>query len=133
MNNNVKIYACESESANPLQTSLQQNKPSEINITSSFIDGIGAPWVIEKNFIHSQKVIEKSLTCSVKEIAYSVKYLIENKKIVAEGAGACSVAAYFKYKDTELKNFKNIMCIISGGNIDSSKLIKILSDQFDDL
>jgi threonine dehydratase len=63
------------------------------------------------------------LVVSLSEIASAVKLLVERNRIVVEGAGAASVAAAVTGK----AGSGRIVCIVSGGNIDSSKLAKILA------
>ncbi|MPN20476.1 L-threonine ammonia-lyase [bioreactor metagenome] len=60
------------------------------------------------------------------EIAEGLLFLMENQKVVAEGSGAVTTAAILsgKYKP---KSGENVVCIISGGNIDVNTLNRIIA------
>jgi len=75
-------------------------------------------WQIVKNLVSG------SLVVSIEDIAKAVKKLIIDMKIIAEGAGAASVAAAVNNANLG----KKIVCVVSGGSIDSHKLITILQD-----
>jgi len=70
-------------------------------------------------------LLEDSLVVSLDQTAAAIRLLIERNRVVAEGAGAASVAAAL----TGRAGSGKIVCVISGGNIDSSKLVKILSGE----
>ena len=70
-------------------------------------------------------LVDEVMTLTVDEIAAAVKLLAERNHVIAEGAGAAPVAAALK----EAVKGKNIACVISGGNIDSSVLTQILQGQ----
>jgi len=69
------------------------------------------------------KLVNHSIVLSPGQIADAIKLLIERNRVVAEGAGGSSFAAALSGKAGNGK----IVCVISGGNIDAEKLIKILS------
>ena len=118
----VKIYAAEVETAAPLAASLAAGKLTEVEYIPSFVDGIGARKVFPDMWPLVQKLLDGSLVSTVEEIAASVRLLAERNRIIAEGAGAASVAAAIAGKAGNGK----VVCIVSGGNIDSGKLAKIL-------
>ena len=69
------------------------------------------------------RLVDKSIVLSLEKIAEAIKLLMERNRIIAEGAGGSSLAAALTGKAGTGK----IVCVISGGNIDAEKLIKILS------
>jgi threonine dehydratase len=69
----------------------------------------------------AQQVLDGSLVVGLEEIADAIRLLAERNSIIAEGAGAASVAAALAGKAGDGK----VVCIVSGGNIDASKLVKI--------
>ncbi len=73
-----------------------------------------------------QKYLDGVVTVSEDEIATAILTLMEGQKTVAEGAGAASVAAVMFDKVPEVKG-KNIVCVISGGNIDVSILSRVIT------
>jgi len=119
----VKMFASEAETAAPLSPSLAAGQPVKCEYTPSFVDGIGSTGLLEEMWPLVSKLVNGSITVSLKQIAAAVKLLIERSRVIAEGAGASSLAAALTGKAGEGK----IVCVISGGNIDAEKLIKILS------
>ena len=121
---NVKVFASEVETAAPLSPSLKAGKPVKVEYTASFVDGMGSSSVLSEMWPLVSKLVDDSIVLSLKQIAAAVKLLMERSRIVAEGAGASSLAAALTGKAGSGK----IVCVISGGNIDGEKLVKILSD-----
>jgi threonine dehydratase len=118
----VKIYAAEVEGAAPLAASLAAGAPVEIDYRPSFVDGIGAPRVFTEMWPLAKLLLDGSLIATVGEVAEAVRLLAERNRVVAEGAGATPVAAAL----ADRAGGGNVVCVVSGGNIDSSKLVKIL-------
>jgi threonine dehydratase len=117
----TRIYAVEPETAAPLSASFRASSAQEITRIPSFVDGIGGKSVLPEMWERAKSLL-LPLIVSISEIAASVKLLIERNRIVAEGAGAAGVAAATTGKAGSGK----VVCIVSGGNIDSSTLVKIL-------
>jgi len=118
----TRVYAVEPETAAPLSASFAAGSAQEINRIPSFVDGIGGKSVLPEMWERARNLL-LPLVVSLSEIAAAIKLLIERNRVVAEGAGAASVAAAMTGKTGSGK----IVCIVSGGNIDSSKLVKILA------
>ena len=119
----TKVFACEVETAAPLAASLAAGGIREVDYTPSFVDGIGAKGVLEEMWPLASRLLEGSLVVSLAETAAAVKLLVERNRVVAEGAGATSVAAALAGK----VGAGNIVCVVSGGNIDAKKLATILN------
>jgi len=118
----TKLYACEVETAAPLAASLAAGKPVEIDHTPSFVDGIGAPFLFPGMWELVSQLLDDSLVVGIDEVVSAIRLLAERNCIIVEGAGATSVAAALTGKAGSGK----VVCIISGGNIDKSKLVQIL-------
>ncbi len=118
----VKVYACEVATAAPLAPSLAVGKATDITYTPSFVDGIGAPFVFPEMFALARQLLDGSLVVELEEVVGAVRLLAERNRVVAEGAGAASVAAAWRGKAGSGK----VVCIVSGGNIDPAKLAAIL-------
>jgi threonine dehydratase len=118
----TKVYACEVETGAPLAASLAAGEPVEIDHTPSFVDGISAPFLVPGMWELASQLLDGSLVVGLKEVASAVRILAERNRIIAEGAGAVSVAAALAGKAGNGK----VVCIVSGGNIDKSILIQIL-------
>ena len=121
----TKVYACEVETGAPLAASLAAGKPVEIDHTPSFVDGISAPFLVPGMWELASQLLDGSLVVGLEEVASAIRILAERNCIIAEGAGAVSVAAALAGKAGNGK----VVCIISGGNIDKSKLVRILQGE----
>ena len=118
-----KVYACEVATAAPLAASLAAGKPTKVEYQPSFVDGIGGPEVFPEMFELTRNLVDGSLVAGLDEVAASVRLLAERARVVAEGAGATPVAAALAGKAGSGK----VVCVVSGGNIDASKLATILA------
>jgi threonine dehydratase len=118
----VRIYACEPETAAPLAASFAKGSAQEVNRIPSFVDGIGGKSVLPEMWDLARNLLRGSIVLSLKEIALAIRLLVERNRVIAEGAGAASVAAALTGKPGDGK----VVCAVSGGNIDSSKLVRIL-------
>jgi threonine dehydratase len=120
-----RIYACEVETAAPLKASLEAGEPVEVDHMPSFVDGIGAPRVFPEIFALVRQLVEGSIVVSLDAVASAIRLLVERAGIVAEGAGASSVAAALSGR----AGSGNVVCVVSGGNIDASVLATILDGE----
>ena len=125
LNPKVRVYGCEPETAAPLAASFAANAPSEVIRVPSFVDGAGGKSVVPEIWNVAGKLLAGSIPVSLKDTANAIKVLMERNRVVAEGAGALAVAAALAGNPGHGK----VVCIVSGGNIDSSKLSMILSGQ----
>jgi threonine dehydratase len=119
----VKVFASEVETAAPLAPSLEAGEPKKVEYTASFVDGMGSGGILTDMWPLVSKLVDGSIVLTLKQIADAIKLLIGRIRVVAEGAGGSSLAAALTGKAGHGK----IVCIISGGNIDADKIIKILS------
>jgi threonine dehydratase len=119
----VKIFASEVDTAAPLFPSLAAGRPVKVEYTASFVDGMGSSGILAEMWPLVSSLVNDSIVVSLKQIADAIKLLIERSRVIAEGAGGSSLAAALTGKAGTGK----IVCVISGGNIDAEKLIKILS------
>jgi len=120
---NCRIYAVEVETAAPLNAAWEANSPQQITYQPTFVDGIGSSCVIPQMFELASKLLDGVIVVSLDEIASAVKLVAERNKVIVEGAGAAPVAAALSGKAGEGK----IVCICSGGGLDSSMLSHILT------
>jgi len=122
LNDQVGVYVCEPETAAPLAASFAAGSAQEIHRVPSFVDGAGGKSVLPDMWELARNLIRGSIVVSLQEISSAVKLLVERNRVVAEGAGAASVAAALTGKAGRGVT----VCIVSGGNIDLSKLVAIL-------
>ena len=121
----TRRYACELDTGAPLAPSLKAGKPVTITAEPApkYASGFsGAPSVAEEMWPILSSVVDDSLLMSVKELATTIKLLVERNLIVAEGAGAAAVATALAGRAGNGK----IACVVSGGHIDLDELNQIL-------
>ncbi|HKG91871.1 MAG TPA: threonine/serine dehydratase [Gemmatimonadaceae bacterium] len=119
---NVSVYACEVETAAPLAPSLAAGAPQPVIYTPTFVDGIGGKSVLAEMWPLASTLLAGSLVVPLAAVADALRLLAERNRVIAEGAGATPVAAALAGKGGRGK----VVCVVSGGNIDSAKLAKIL-------
>jgi threonine dehydratase len=91
---------------------------------STFADGIAVKAPGENTFEYCKKYVDEMITVTEDEISAAILSLIENQKLIAEGAGAVSVAAALFGKIPVAG--KNVVCLVSGGNIDVTILSRVI-------
>lgn len=119
----VPVYACEVETAAPLAPALAAGDVQQVTYTPSFVDGIGGKSVLAEMWPLAKELLRASLVVSLDAVANAVRLLAERNRVIAEGAGAASVAAAL----TGRAGAGKVVCIVSGGNIDSARLTTILA------
>jgi threonine dehydratase len=116
------VYAAEVETATPLALSLAAGRPLTVPYTPSFVDGIGGRSVLEAIWPLASTLLAGSIVSTLEEVASMVRLLLERAHVLAEGAGAASVAAA---RAPEVRGMR-IVAVVSGGNIDLAKVARIL-------
>lgn len=117
-----RVIAAEVETAAPLRASLDAGEARAIDRKPSFVDGIGGASVLPGMWPLVRQVVQDAVVVSLEQIAEAVRLLARQARIVAEGAGASSVAVA---RSGQIEG-RNIVCVISGGNIDPHVLATIL-------
>jgi threonine dehydratase len=119
-----KVYAAEVSTAAPLSASLEAGSPREIVYQPSFVDGIGGRGVFPSMFERARTLLDGSLVVNLEQVADALRLLAERNRVIAEGAGACPVACAL----AGMGGSGKVVCVVSGGNIDATKLCAILTD-----
>jgi threonine dehydratase len=120
----LRIYAVEAESGAPLTAALKAGSPQTVDYQPSWVDGIGSKSVFANMLVMAQELLDGSFTASLDEIASAVRLMAERNRVIAEGAGATALAVAMSGK----AGSGRVACVVSGGNIDASKLTKILGE-----
>ena len=120
---NTRVYAVEVETAAPLAASLRAGEPVEVTYTPSFVDGIGGKSVLPEMWPRARDLLDDSLVVSLDEIRAAIRLLAERQRVIAEGAGAASVAAAL----AGVAGGGKVACVVSGGNIEREILAEILA------
>jgi threonine dehydratase len=119
------MFAVESEAAQPAAAALARGMPVKVPHLQSFVDGMGSTIVLEEMWPLVQKSVDRAICTSFAQIAAAIRFLAMRHHVVAEAAGAAAVAAAM----ASLAGGGKIVCIVSGGNIDPSKLVAILNNE----
>ena len=117
----TKVYAAEVETSAAFAAALAAGKKTAITYQPSFVDGIGSTSVLDDMWPLAHMLLDGSLVMALAQVAEAIRLLAERNRVIAEGAGATSVAAALAGKAGGGK----VVCIVSGGNIDFEKLVKI--------
>src|SRR5438552_5352611 len=118
----TKVFTVEPETGAPFAASFAAGSPQPIEYVKSFVDGAGGPVVLPKMWGIDSQLVDGALEASLDETAAAVRLLVQRARIVAEGAGGSAVAAALAGK----AGTGRIVCVVSGGNIDTQVLGKIL-------
>jgi threonine dehydratase len=120
----TKVFVCEPETGAPVTAAIANGgTPAPVEFTPSFIDGAGSGSLLPIMWERARPLVAGSFAISLEDAAAAVRLLLERGRIVAEGAAALTVAAALSGR----VDAKRIVCIVSGGNIDSSRLAAILA------
>jgi threonine dehydratase len=119
----LRLYACEVDTCAPLAPALQAGQPVEVEYTPSFVEGIGYPFLFPEMWALGSRLLDGSLVVGLDEITAAIRLLADRNHVIAEGAGAASVAAALTGK----AGMEKVVCIVSGGNISFADLITIAS------
>jgi threonine dehydratase len=120
-----RLYAAEVATGAPLAASFEAGSPQTVDYQPSFVDGIGSKTVFPQMLERAQLLLHGVLVAELAEVAAALRLLAERNRIIAEGAGACPVACALSGEARQRK----IVCVVSGGNIDLSKLAALLTDE----
>lgn len=121
----VKVYGVQSSGAPSMAASLKEGKLCHLNDVSTIADGIAVKEPGINTFDMCNKYVDEVVTVTDDEIAAAILALIEQQKLVAEGAGAVAVAAAMFGKVPV--DGKKTVCLVSGGNIDVNTLSRVIT------
>jgi threonine dehydratase len=122
---NVRMVVAESEAAQPAAAALANGRPVRVPHLQSFVDGMGSTTVLEEMWPLIRTLVDQAACASFAQITDAIRLLAERHHVIAEAAGAAAVAAAIAGQAGQ----GDIVCIVSGGNIDASKLGAILNGQ----
>jgi threonine dehydratase len=122
----ITIYAAEPETAAPLARSLQQGSAAEFHEwTASFVDGAGGRSVLRRMWPLLRDNVDDAIVVSLEDVARAMAMVAERAHVIAEGAAACAVAAALS-PAVASRGHKNIVAIVSGGNIDLARFATLV-------
>lgn len=120
-----KVYGVQAEGAPSMFKSIHEHEICHLDSVKTIADGIAVKTPGENTYELCSKYVDEIVTVSDDETASAILALMEQQKLVSEGAGAVSVAAAM-FNKVDIKG-KNVCCLVSGGNIDVTILSRVIS------
>ena len=119
----VKVFAAEPETASPLAYSFAKGSAQKFpNWQASWVDGCGGKSVFPRMWALAHHLLAGSIVPTLEETRRAMRIVAERNHVIAEGAGACAVAAGLSGKCGSGK----VVCVVSGGNIDLAKFTELV-------
>lgn len=124
LNPNIKIYGVQAAGAPSMKNAIAHQKIERLSDVSTIADGIAVKEPGVNTFEICSKYVDEIVTVTDDEISTAILTLIEQQKLITEGAGAVSVAAAL-FNKLPIKG-KKVVCLLSGGNIDVTILSRVI-------
>jgi len=122
----AKVYASEPETAAPLKRSMEKGRASRFEEWQpSFVDGAGGKSVLETMWPLLREYVDDSIVVPLDDTARAMKLVAERVRVIAEGAGACAVAAAIS-PDMARRGHTKIVAVVSGGNVDLARFAQLV-------
>ena len=125
INPSCKVYGVQSAGAASMKHSLEAGEITTLNGVQTIADGIAVKTPGDLTYELVSKYVDGIFTVTDDEIALAILTLLEQQKLIAEGAGAVPVAAVLAGKIPDIDG-KNVCCLVSGGNIDVTILSRVI-------
>ncbi len=125
LNPNVKVYGVQAENAPSMVRSFREDGIITLDTVATFADGIAVKTPGDLTYAMAKQYVDEMVSVSEDEIAAAILALIEQQKLIAEGAGAVSVAAAM-FRKVPIEG-KKAVCLVSGGNIDVNILSRVIT------
>ena len=125
LNPKVKVYGVEAQGAPSMKASVDSGKIETLSSVSTIADGIAVKKPGELTYELCGKYVDEIVTVTDDEISAAILALMEQHKLITEGAGAVAVAAAM-FNKVDLQG-KKAACILSGGNIDVTILSRVIN------
>ncbi|MBQ7226691.1 MAG: threonine ammonia-lyase [Clostridia bacterium] len=124
LNPNVKVYGVQASGAPSMANSINDGEIEELSSVATIADGIAVKKPGDLTYELCKKYVDKIVTVTDDEISAAILALMEQQKLVTEGAGATAVAAAM-FNKVDIKG-KKVVCLLSGGNIDVTILSRVI-------
>lgn len=125
INPKCKVYGVQAQGAPSMLKSINDGKIETLSKVQTIADGIAVKTPGDNTYDMVSQYVDGIFTVSDDEIALAILTLLEQQKLIAEGAGAVPVAAVLAGKIPDIEG-KNVCCLVSGGNIDVTILSRVI-------
>ncbi|MGN1373469.1 MAG: threonine ammonia-lyase [Candidatus Coproplasma sp.] len=126
LNPKIKVYGVQADGAPSMLNSVEHKHIETLPSVSTVADGIAVKEPGKLTFEMCSKYVDKIVSVTDDQVSAAILALIEKQKMIAEGAGAVSLAAVMFGKIPDIKD-KKVVCLISGGNIDVTILSRVIN------
>lgn len=126
LNPNIKVIGVQTCNIPSMKKSYENGKITSAFNDITIADGIAVKTPGSLTFDIISKLVDDVITVTEEEIAEAILFMMENQKLVSEGAGAVSTAALLSEKYKPLAG-ERVVCVVSGGNVDINTLYRIMS------
>ncbi|MBQ3093978.1 MAG: threonine ammonia-lyase [Clostridia bacterium] len=120
-----KVYGVQAAGAASMVHALHVGEPEALPAAKTIADGIAVKKAGELTYQLCRDYVDDIVTVTDDEVSTAILALIEQQKLIAEGAGAVSVAAVL-FNKVPVEG-KKVVCLVSGGNIDVTILSRVIS------
>lgn len=124
INPDIKIIGVQTQISPSMYESVKEGKILTVKGGSTIADGIAVKTPGKITYELVKKYVDEIVLVTEGEISSAILTLIEENKIITEGAAASTVAALM-YKKFSHKG-KKVCCVLSGGNIDVTRVSKVI-------
>ena len=124
VNPRVKVYGVQAKGAPSMKNAIEHGEVEELPSVSTIADGIAVKKPGDLTYEICSKYVDEIVTVTDDEISAAILALMEQHKLVTEGAGAVAVAAAM-FGKIDLAGKKTV-CVLSGGNIDVTILSRVI-------
>ena len=125
INPECRVYGVQAQGAASMEQSVNDGKIETLPKVQTIADGIAVKTPGDLTYDLVREYVDGIVTVSDDEIALAILTLLEQQKLIAEGAGAVPVAAVLAGKIPDIDG-KNVCCLVSGGNIDVTILSRVI-------
>lgn len=119
----ARVVASEVDTSAAFAAALAEGEPVSVEYTASFVDGIGSRRVLDDMWPRARVLLDGSCVVSLDMVRSAVRMLVSRARVVAEGAGASSVAAALSGQFAG----QRVVSVVSGGNVDAAVLARLLT------
>jgi threonine dehydratase len=121
----VRVVGVQTAQVPSLEAARERGEPVMVPMRPTLGDGIKVGRTGRLTYPYLEKYLDDLVLVGERDIAQAILVLLENKKILAEGAGAASAAAFLgPLADDQLG--PRVVLVVSGGNIDIPLLERVL-------
>jgi threonine dehydratase len=123
----IRVIGVEPQGADKMYQSVRSGTAHRLQQITTFVNGLAPPYAGPNAFEHVRRYVDDVILVSDEQVKDAMRLLYDEQKLVAESAGSATVAALLHLPQLAPHvTGKNVVCVISGGNVSLSELTKVL-------